>query len=207
MTILSPEAIAAVESGAHGAPFDVLGIHPTPEGVAVRTYQPQAKSAEVLFEGGARAMDQIGEKGFFETTVADRAEVFAYRLKLTLPDGTSYETEDPYRFPPVLSEQDLYLFNEGTHLKLYEKLGAQLTTVSGVAGVAFSVWAPSAERVSVVGNFNQWDGRRHPMRPRGASGVWELFFPGLGEGEVYKYEIKTRYYGYQVLKTDPYGFS
>jgi 1,4-alpha-glucan branching enzyme len=207
MTILSPEAIAAIKAGSHGAPFDVLGIHPSAEGVTVRTYQPQASHVDVLFEGGTHAMEQIGKNGFFETTFADRIEVFTYQFKLTLPDGTSSEIEDPYRFPPVLSEQDLYLFNEGTHLKLYEKLGAQLTTVSGVAGVAFSVWAPNAERVSVVGNFNQWDGRRHPMRPRGASGVWELFFPGLGEGEVYKYEIRTRYYSYQVLKTDPYGFS
>jgi len=208
MTTLSSESIAAIVGGYHGSPFEVLGIHRTPRGTAVRAFQPQAKEVAVIAEDSlARPMERLHADGFFEAVFDDRADVFRYRLRITLPDGAAHETDDPYRFPPVLSEDDLYLFNEGTHLKLYEKLGAQIAEVEGVRGVAFGVWAPSAERVSVVGGFNQWDGRRHPMRPRGASGVWELFVPGLGEGEPYKYEIKTRYMGYMVTKSDPFGFA
>ncbi len=206
MTLPSPEAIAALVGGYHSAPFDILGLHPTPEGVAVRTFQPQAKTVTILLEGGSLPMRRIHTDGLFETIFPDRLKAFPYRLKITLPDEKTYEIEDPYRFPPVLSEQDLYLFNEGTHYKLYEKMGAQLVTLENVPGVAFSVWAPNAERVSVVGGFNQWDGRRHPMRPRGASGIWELFIPGLTEGDFYKYEVKSRQQGYMVLKSDPMGF-
>jgi 1,4-alpha-glucan branching enzyme len=207
MTTLLPEAIASIVGGHHGAPFDVLGIHPTDEGVVIRTFQPRAKAVNVLRDGEATAMEQIHDDGFFEAIFPDEAAVFKYRLQLIHHDDTQSEIEDPYCFGPVLDEQDLYLFNEGTHLKLYEKLGAQLVEHEGIAGVSFAVWAPNAERVSVIGNFNQWDGRRHPMRPRGASGVWEIFIPGLGTGEVYKYEIRSRYMGYTVAKTDPYGYS
>ncbi|MEK7310393.1 MAG: 1,4-alpha-glucan branching protein GlgB [Chloroflexota bacterium] len=207
MTTTSPDSLTAIVGGHHSAPFDVLGIHPTPQGMAVRTFQPQAKEVAVLCNGESHVMERVQADGFFEAVFSDRSEVFRYRLKIALHDGHTDEIEDPYRFPPVLSEDDLYLFNEGTHLKLYEKLGAQIVELEGVRGVAFSVWAPNAERVSVVGGFNGWDGRRHPMRPRGASGVWELFIPGLAEGELYKYEIKTRYLGYVALKCDPFGFA
>ncbi len=207
MTTLPPETIKAIVGGYHGAPFDVLGAHPTEQGVVVRTFQPQAKAVSLLRGETVVPMEQGSPDGFFEAVFADETGVFPYRLQITLPTEFQVEIDDPYRFSPVLSEEDLYLFNEGTHLKLYEKLGAQIIEHEGVRGVAFSVWAPNGERVSVVGNFNNWDGRRHPMRPRGASGVWELFIPGLGAGEIYKYELKTRYMGYQVSKTDPYGFA
>jgi len=206
MSTLPPETITAIVGGNHGAPFDVLGAHRMAGGVAVRAFQPQAKAVSVLIGKKAHSMEALDE-GFFETVFPDRRGISRYRLQITTHADVTYEIDDPYRFPPVLSEEDLYLFNEGTHLRLYEKLGAQLIEHDGARGVVFGVWAPSAERVSVVGNFNQWDGRRHPMRPRGASGVWELFIPGLAEGEIYKYEIKTRYHGYTVAKTDPFGFA
>jgi len=208
MTTLSPETITAITGGYHGAPFDVLGAHVVNGGLAVRTFQPQADQVLTLTDDGiAQAMDRLHPGGFFEAAFPGRTDFFHYRLRVTLADGESYEIEDPYRFPPVLGEDDLYLFNEGNHFKLYEKMGAQIVEVEGVPGVAFSVWAPTAERVSLVGNFNGWDGRRHPMRPRGASGVWELFMPGFGVGEIYKYEVKARYRGYTVSKADPYGFA
>jgi 1,4-alpha-glucan branching enzyme len=208
MTTLSPETISAIAGGYHGAPFDVLGLHPVPGGLAVRTFQPQATQVTVVTDNdGARPMERIHPDGFFEAAFPGQTGFFHYRLKIALPDGRETEIEDPYHFPPVLSEEDLYLLNEGNHFKLYEKMGAQMIELEGARGVSFAVWAPSADRVSVVGNFNGWDGRRHPMRPRGASGVWELFIPGLGAGELYKYEIKSRHRGYLVTKADPFGFA
>src|SRR5438094_2379776 len=112
--------------------------------------------------------------------------------------------EAPYRFPPILGEIDVWLLSEGTHHRPYEKLGAHPAVIDGVEGVAFAVWAPNARRVSVVGNFNNWDGRRHPMRARGASGVWEIFLPQLVAGDVYKFEIKTQS-GERLLKADPFA--
>lgn len=112
---------------------------------------------------------------------------------------------DPYAFNPIISDLDRYLFNQGTHYKIYEKLGSHPMTVDGVKGILFAVWAPNAKRVSVVGSFNDWDGRRHPMRCLGDSGIWELFIPGVLEGDLYKYEIKTKE-NQLLLKTDPYGF-
>ena len=120
---------------------------------------------------------------------AGRRRSFRYQLRVRLRSGEIRQFFDPYAFLPVLGEQDLYLFNEGNEHRIYTKLGAHVREMDGVPGVSFAVWAPTARRVSVVGNFNGWDGRYHPMRPLGASGVWELFVPGLGEGELYKFEI------------------
>jgi 1,4-alpha-glucan branching enzyme len=152
-------------------------------------------------------MERIHPDGLFEIVFPGEEIFFRYRLSITLPDERVYEIEDPYRYPPVLTDFDLHLFNEGNHFRLYEKLGAHVLEHDGAAGVSFAVWAPNAERVSVIGEFNQWDGRRHPMRFRGSSGLWELFVPGLEQGELYRYEIKTRYQGYMAVKTDPYGFA
>ena len=134
------------------------------------------------------------------------AEPFPYRLAVENHEGHAWEFDDPYRFGPVLTDFDLHLLGEGTHYKSYEKLGAHVRTHEGVQGVHFAVWAPNALRVSVVGNFNHWDGRRHPMRSC-SGGIWEIFLPGLGQGEVYKFEIKSRVNGYLVEKADPYGFA
>ena len=135
-----------------------------------------------------------------------KARVFPYRLKKTDESGKSIVFVDPYSFMPVLSDFDLQLIAEGTHEDQYEKLGAHELTLNGVEGVVFAVWAPNAIRVSVVGDFNQWDGRRHMMRVRGSTGVWEIFIPGLRQGTVYKFEVKSRYEGYLALKADPYAF-
>jgi len=206
MTTLTPETLSAIVGGYHGAPFDVLGIHPIAGGMIVHTFQPQAKSASVIIGKESFEMNKIHDDGLFEFVTKTHKDFFNYQLLITLSDDHTYTIEDPYRFAPVLSEDDLFLFNEGNHFKLYEKFGAQLITHEGVAGVSFAVWAPNAERVSVIGDFNNWDGRRHPLRPRGASGVWEIFIPQLRAGDLYKYEIKTRYQGYVAAKADPFGF-
>src|SRR5262249_14758485 len=154
-------------------------------GMVVRALIRDAASCEVVeAEGsGVWPMERLAPEGFFEAAIPGRRAVFAYRLRATQSGGKVREVADPYSFLPTIGEQELYLFNEGNEHRIYDKLGAHLRTVNGTAGVAFSVWAPSAARVSVVGNFNHWDGRYHPMQPLGASGIWELFVPGLGEGE------------------------
>jgi len=156
-------------------------------------------------------MERVHRDGFFEVVFPGETGFFPYRFSITLHGaagpGPVCETEDPYRYPPVLTDFDLHLFSEGTHLRLYEKYGAHLIEHGGACGVCFAVWAPNAERVSVIGDFNQWDGRRHPMRPRGPSGVWEIFIPGLQQGDLYKFEIKTRYQGYLAVKSDPFAFA
>ncbi|HEV1996114.1 MAG TPA: 1,4-alpha-glucan branching protein GlgB, partial [Candidatus Acidoferrum sp.] len=130
-----------------------------------------------------------------------------YRLIVKYPGGISATVHDPYNFPPMLSDFDLHLIGEGTHYQKYEKLGAHLRAVNGVQGVQFGVWAPNALRVSVVGDFNHWDGRVHPMRARGSTGLWEIFLSGLEEGMIYKFEIRSRLSDLPFLKADPYGFS
>jgi 1,4-alpha-glucan branching enzyme len=209
MPTVSSDIIAAIVGGYYSAPFDVLGLHPLPadKGLVVRTFQPEAKAVAVRRGQAVFPMERIHSEGFFEAVFPEDAEFFDYQLEITDWDDVTAPVEDVYRFAPVLGEMDLYLYNEGTLLKAWEKLGAHPIVHQGVAGTVFAVWAPSALRVSVVGNFNRWDGRRHPMRPRGASGLWELFIPGLGAGEIYKYEVKSRYRGYLVNKADPFGFA
>jgi 1,4-alpha-glucan branching enzyme len=208
-TTASLEEIESILKAEHSDPFHILGAHVVEwEGkpaVAVRCYLPGAKQVWVRRDSRAFLSKRIHPEGFFEAVFPNEAQVFRYRLRARYREGNEVEFEDPYRFPPILSEFDLYLLGEGTHHKSYEKLGAHLMEVEGVRGVVFAVWAPNAQRVSVVGNFNNWDGRRHPMRARGGSGIWELFLPGLGEGEVYKYEIKG-HNNYLGLKTDPFAF-
>ena len=177
-----PGAVAAIVGAYHSTPFDILGIHRhTLDGkpaMVIRTFQPQALSVLVIRGDQVYPMRLVHQDGFFETAFHNQSEFFHYRLSITLPalDGgrkQTYDIDDPYRYPPVLTDFDLHLLGEGTHCRLYEKLGARMLEHTNSKGVCFAVWAPNAERVSVVGDFNQWDGRRHPMRPRGASGVWE----------------------------------
>jgi 1,4-alpha-glucan branching enzyme len=210
-TTASPEEIDLILRAAHADPFHILGVHLVEvEGkpaVVVRAFLPRADQAWVVRgpgEGEAVPLQRVHAAGFFEAVFPGEQVVFPYRLRTDY--GGQYEFDDPYRFPPVLSDFDLHLLAEGTHYNAYQKLGAHLTEIASVRGVAFAVWAPNAQRVSVVGNFNHWDGRSHPMRVRGATGMWELFIPGLREGEIYKFEIKGRYNNYLGLKTDPYGF-
>ncbi len=204
----------------HSDPFHVLGPHwidreGTPS-VSIRAFHPAAVDVTVLSNGGEHPAVKIHPDGLFEAIVAPRTvkaredgsiPPAAYRLRFRFPDGNTWETYDPYAFPTLLTDYDLYLSGEGTHYLKYEKLGAHVREVEGVRGVAFGVWAPNAKRVSVVGDFNQWDGRVNPMRSRGSSGIWELFVPGLDEGSLYKFEILSRENGHLGLKSDPYAFA
>jgi 1,4-alpha-glucan branching enzyme len=201
--------------GEHSDPFHILGPHPlageTGRMVAIRTFRPAALEVAVLQPGGENPQKavQLRNEGFFEAVIPYPEGTFPprYQLRITYRDGHAIEIDDPYCFPPLLGELDLHLLSEGTHYLKYEKLGAHVREVAGVRGVHFGVWAPNARRVSAVGDFNHWDGRVHPMRSRGATGVWELFVPGLGEGGIYKYEILSNVGGAIGLKSDPYGFS
>ncbi len=176
--------------------------------VVVRAFVDDAKTCEVVdvgSEAGPRyPLERLSPDGFFEGLIEGREAIFPYRLRIERYNGEIRQFYDPYAFLPTLSEQDVYLFNEGNLHQAHRHMGAHVRTVDGVVGAAFAVWAPNAERVSVVGHFNHWDGRYHPMRSLGASGIWELFIPGLEAGCKYKYEIGTRH-GYPHLKTDPYG--
>ena len=210
-TTASLDEIAQILRAEHGDPFHILGIHLVEvqgkPAVAIRAFLPRTKNAWVVRVPGADdvvPMRRIHADGFFEAIFPNEQAIFPYRLRTDY--AGQHEFEDPYRFPPVLTDFDLHLLGEGTHYKTYEKLGAHVTEIAGVHGVSFAVWAPNAKRVSVVGNFNHWDGRQHPLRVRGSTGVWEVFIPGLREGEIYKFEIKSRKQNYLGLKTDPYGF-
>ncbi|HLI12558.1 MAG TPA: 1,4-alpha-glucan branching protein GlgB [Alphaproteobacteria bacterium] len=203
-------AIEAVVHGDCGDPFAVLGLHfDGPDGAAaIRVFLPDAIGMAVI-DGASGAelcrLEKVHPAGFWAGLVPGRRSAFAYRLRSESAAGVT-EFEDAYRFPPVLGELDVHLLAEGTHLKSYERLGAHLRTIEGVAGAVFAVWAPSASRVSVVGDFCNWDGRRLPMRYRHECGVWELFVPGVGAGALYKYEIKGLNGELLALKADPYGF-
>jgi 1,4-alpha-glucan branching enzyme len=201
------ETYQSIVAGDHGDPFSILGMHEEDgDGLVVRTFQPGARSVEVVSADGASLgeLEPVHPEGLFAGPVSAE-EWSPYRLRIDW-DGTEVELEDPYRFPSAMGEQDLYLFGEGNHYNIYDRLGAHPMTLEGVAGVSFAVWAPSARRVSVVGGFNNWDGRRHVMRKHPGIGVWEIFIPNIGEGEVYKYELKGPNGDLLPLKADPYGF-
>ncbi|MFC8670837.1 1,4-alpha-glucan branching enzyme [Streptomyces sp. NPDC057199] len=185
--------------GAHHEPHSVLGAHPVPDGVVFRVLRPYALSVTVVTEELRAELNDDGE-GFFSTVLPLR-EVPAYRL-LVEYEGTVQDTEDAYRFLPTIGEFDLHLFGEGRHEQLWTALGAEPMVHQGVAGTRFTVWAPNARGVRVAGTFNFWDATAFPMRSLGSSGVWELFIPGIGEGELYKFEI-TRPDGSKTMRADP----
>ncbi|MBP5534896.1 MAG: 1,4-alpha-glucan branching protein GlgB [Alphaproteobacteria bacterium] len=195
----------------YGDPFSVLGMHKSDNGgLFVRVCYPGADKIEVISYDEKTVfgvMEKIHSYGLFQLNLPDATNFFAYKLHIYFLDGRNYISEDPYRFEPVLSDFDLYLLNEGTHKNLYDKLGAHLIRHQGVDGVFFAVWAPNAKRVSVIGNFNTWDGRRHMMRNRAGHGIWEIFVPNLVEGEFYKYEIVDNKGQVLPLKADPVGFA
>ena len=197
----------------HPDPFRVLGMHTVSIGgelrLVVRTFLPGAESVWVADAEGrdVAPMEQAHPDGFFEALLPRGTGSFPYRLRVCWPGAEqAVLVADPYSFAPAISDFDLYLMGEGTHLRLWEVLGARPMEIDGVAGVSFAVWAPSARRVSVVGDFNLWDGRRHAMRLHPAQGVWEIFIPELPEGTVYKYEILPRT-GAAFLKADPLAFA
>lgn len=186
----------------HHDPFAVLGQHPDGEGVVVRAFLPRAQQVQV--EDGPE-LQRIPDTDMFEGRSASTGLKPRYRLRWTDQEGRQHLEYDPYCFPPQLQDYDIHLFGEGKHWHIYRHLGAHVREVEGVRGVLFATWAPNAERVSVVGGFNHWDGRCHPMRVRGGSGVWELFIPGVEPGALYKFEIRNRIHGHVLLKTDPYA--
>jgi 1,4-alpha-glucan branching enzyme len=210
-TTLNPRDIEQLIAGKMADPFALLGAHPvtveTGPALAVRAFLPRARSVSVLdvAPGQQVSAQLVDERGLFEAILPGERNVFPYRLRVDFgkdPIATFY---DCYSFLPVLTEDDLYLFNEGNHYDIYEKLGAHPMRHQEISGTFFGVWAPSASRVSIVGDFNQWDGRRHQMRCRGGSGVWELFVPHLGPGLLYKFEIRTQN-GTLLIKADPLAF-
>ena len=189
----------------HHDPHSILGAHVTARGVIVRAFRPGAESVNLIADGEPpRPMRARPEPGLFEVVVERKREAFPYRLEVHFPGGGVITTRSAYSFPPTLGELDLYLLAEQKHEHAHEKLGAHVREVQGVIGVAFAVWAPNAAGVSVVGDFNGWDGRLNMMRMLGGSGIWEIFVPDLMSGTRYKYEIRTRD-GAQILKTDPFA--
>jgi len=207
---LDPDVLGALASGDHADPFAVLGMHEAEDGrLVVRACLPGARSVAVVGAADGKVvadLPRVHEAGIFAGLLGSRRRRFPYRLRIDW-NGQVMEAEDAFRFPPVISDFDLHLLGEGNHLRAYQVMGAHPRTVDGIDGVAFAVWAPNARRVSVVGNFNGWDGRRHVMRLRHGFGIWEIFVPGIGPGEPYKFEIKGRNGRLLPLKTDPYAFA
>jgi 1,4-alpha-glucan branching enzyme len=205
---MTEQEMEAIAGGYHGDAFGILGPHAlsstgTKREWEIRAFLPQAK--ELVLETGGKSlpMQRVHPGGLFTARVTE--EPAHYKFRITDYQGNVREQEDAYRFRPLLSDYDLHLHSEGTNYQGYNSFGAHLTTVDGVKGTRFAVWAPNAIVVSVVGDFNEWDTRRHPMRLR-TGGVWELFIPEVEAGAPYKYAVKSRYRGYSQMKSDPYGF-
>jgi 1,4-alpha-glucan branching enzyme len=208
--LLTPAELESLSRLQSPSPHSLLGLHPLGDGagLAGRALIPGAAKIRIVpaHDRSKPSFDlkRLGDTDLFEGVTRGASTVYAYDLVITWADGSVTQGRDPYSFWPTLGDTDLHLFGEGKHRRLYDALGAQMVTLDGVAGVAFSVWAPAARRVSVVGNFNHWDGRRHGMRHLGASGVWEIFVPGVTEGALYKFEILDAN-GLLKLNTDPFG--
>src|SRR5438477_8201944 len=206
ITGLPPDELNSFLTGTHSDPFRILGPHRVGDDLKIRVFQPDAEKIDIVLNRpstGPVAVERIHRDGFFCATVPGATRDLDYRLRLTTRDGSEQLARDPYQYGPIMGEVDLHLFAEGQHWKIYEKFGAHLRTVGDEAGVYFAVWAPNAQRVSVVGDFNGWDGRVNPMRR--LLGVWELFLPGVKEGAHYKFEIRTQT-GALLLKSDPFAF-
>ncbi len=207
--------VHALVVGEHGDPFGVLGPHRDAEGaLTIRALLPGARAVSVVGLGGrpgSYALRAVDPAGLWEIRLApsEAGEGWPVAYRLAVSDGAGHtsEIEDPYRFSPALSAFDLHVLAEGTHYRVYEKLGAHATRLDGVDGVAFAAWAPNARRVSVVGDWNGWDGRRHPMRLHPGNGIWELFVPGVEEGARYKFEILSSSGAPLAAKSDPYAFA
>lgn len=206
--ILSPQEKEAFLSAKIADPHRLLGLHPyeLKKNLIARAFIQKATKATLIHRKTHKKypLTLIAAEGLFEGIITNETTPFAYWIEIEKPEGTLQQIADPYSFQPTLTETDLHYFSEGNHHKIYEKLGAHYREHEGIRGVSFAVWAPHAQRVSVVGQFNGWDGRYHPMRMLGASGIWEIFVPHLEVGTLYKFEIVTPS-GQVILKTDPYG--
>ncbi|MEJ2123042.1 MAG: 1,4-alpha-glucan branching enzyme, partial [Alphaproteobacteria bacterium] len=211
MTSMGPERDTdaatwdAIAHGQHRDPFSVLGPHREAQARVVRCLQPQAQTVTLVDIAGKKlaSMEQLHPEGIFVGRLPGRRR--RYRLRLHLAGDETCDIEDPYRFPSPLGELDLHLIGEGTHERLYDKMGGHVARVLGVSGVHFAVWAPNAFRVSVIGDFNDWDGRRHVMRFHQSIGVWDIFIPGIGAGSLYKYELQDAAGALLPLKSDPFA--
>jgi 1,4-alpha-glucan branching enzyme len=201
-------ALTALTRGENRDPFGVLGPHLEDRGAVVRTIQPAARQVELRLMSTGELVPATRRHGIvFEAPLGHSGSEFPdYRLRVTFGEDHVVELDDPYRYGRLLTDFDLHLFGEGTHRRAFEKLGAHIVGFGAATGVHFAVWAPNAERVSVIGDFNAWDGRTHPMRHLGPSGVWEIFVPDLGDGQNYKFEIRAKG-GALLKKSDPYGFA
>ena len=199
--------VDALVQGIHNNPHHILGMHECIDDLYINAYLPGAKVVNAIEVSTRKKYTLVSERvpGFFSVVIKDK-KPFEYKLNVRFDNGDEVTYFDPYVFEPVIDPIDISLFNEGKHYSIYEKMGAHPMTVDGVEGVLFAVWAPNADCVSVVGNFNNWDGRRHPMRKLDYSGIYELFIPGKLVGEIYKYEIKAKS-GQVFMKSDPYAFS
>ena len=206
---IDPSEIAALLHGSHSDPFRILGPHRAGEDLVIRIFRPEAKEIQVVAANDHNKVfpaDRLHIEGLYQATVPNESRDFSYLLKVIAFDGSEQLLRDPYSYGPIMGEVDLHLFAEGNHRRLYDKFGAHLREIGGERGVYFAVWAPNAHRVSVVGDFNFWDGRVHSdAQTASASGVWEIFIPGVKEGAHYKFEIKTLT-GALLLKSDPFGF-
>jgi 1,4-alpha-glucan branching enzyme len=199
------DAFDALAGARHPNPFSFLGPHVENGRVVIRAFNPAAERIDVLHPEGETVMTRVHDAGGWEATL-EFPQIPDYRLRVTYPGGFPAEVDDPYRYGRVITEYDIYLFSQGRHTRIYDKLGAHVMRIGDADGVHFAVWAPNADRVSVVGDFNAWDGRLHPMRRLGPTGVWEIFIPGVQEGQRYKFEIRSMLHGELLLKADPYGF-
>jgi 1,4-alpha-glucan branching enzyme len=199
-------AIDALLDGTHADPFSLLGMHDGPDGSFARAVLPGAETAEAFSLDGTRlgTLSRLDDRGLFEGKVSGRPQPVRYACT---GKGAKWLVTDPYSFGPVLGPLDDFLINEGTHLRLFDKLGAHCIDHEGASGVHFAVWAPNAQLVSLVGDFNDWDARRHPMRWRSDIGVWEIFLPDIGTGRAYKYRIVGSDGTVQPLKADPFAFA
>ena len=198
------EALKSLVDGRCAAPFDVLGMHPAAGGGwVVRVFIPWARSVTIIRRGPRAPMEQQGESGLFTRAFPNAKGPFKYRLLVEDMEGGEWEIEDPYRFAPTLDEGRVHAFLSGSERRIHDTLGALPTNHGGVEGTRFAVWAPHAEAVNLMGDMNGWDGRCHPMRPRGATGVWELFVPGVGNGSRYKYQVVAN--GERSERADPCG--
>ncbi len=206
---LHQDVIHEITTKGYSDAFSIMGMHQGyDEKLFIRAFHPDADTIEVIdlkTKKSVGVMKKNHDSGLFQINL-EKKQFFPYSFKINLKNGKSYETRDAYSFLPVISEEDLYLYNEGNHYRIYEKLGAHVIEHDGAKGVCFAVWAPSAKRVSVVGSFNNWDGRRHTMRLRGSSGIWEIFIPDVKAGDMYKYEIVGCYGQVLPLKSDPFAF-
>ena len=209
--LLDQPQIEAISNGLHGDPFSVLGMHHIGEevdsGMVIRAILPHADEVYVEYGDDERyKMTRISEEGLYEAAFNEKKYTIKNSFWVTQPGADDYRMRDPYAFPPLIDDFKLQLWGEGNYQEAYELMGSHEKNIDGVEGVHFVVSAPSAERVSVVGSFNDWDGRRNPMRKYHDQGIWELFIPDVQQGDTYKYEIKTYNGDWPLKKADPYGF-